>query len=139
MKELYHAHVHVTGGRDGGARSDDGLLDVKLALPKALGGSGAATNPEQLFAAGFAGCFTSSIKFAAQQKSLNAGDVAIDAVVTLGAHEDGRFGLKATLTVKVPGLSGADLEAVLTEAKRICAYTNATRGNVETTYVVTGA
>lgn len=139
MKDLYTAHVRVTGGRDGAAKSDDRHLSVALALPKAIGGSGAGSNPEQLFAAGFAGCFTSSIKFVAQQKSLDAGDVAIDAQVVLGLQEDGRYGLKARLDVSVPGLSGADLDAVLSEAKRICAYTNATRGNVETTYVVNGA
>jgi lipoyl-dependent peroxiredoxin len=138
MKELYRTTVSITGGRDGGANSSDGHLAVRLALPKEIGGNGGASNPEQLFAAGFGGCFTSSVKFSAQQMKLNAGDVTTDATVTLGAHEDGRFGLRALLDVTVPGLSGADLDAVIAEAKRICAYTNATRGNVEVTYRING-
>lgn len=134
MKDLYTARVHVSGGRDGAVRSDDGKLDIALAMPTALGGSGAGANPEQLFAAGFAGCFTSSIKYVAQQRKLDAGAVEVDATVTLGLSEDGGYGLKALLDVKVPGLSGADLDAVISQAKRVCAYSNATRGNVETTY-----
>jgi lipoyl-dependent peroxiredoxin len=138
MKELYKAEVNVTGGRDGKAVSSDGQLNVVMALPKAIGGSGAGTNPEQLFAAGFAGCFTSSIKFAASQKKLDAGEVSVDADVVMGLTDAGTYGLKAKLAVSVPGLAGGDLDAVIAEAKRICAYTNATRGNVETIYVING-
>ena len=138
MKDLYTARVLVSGGGDGAARSDDGKLDIALAMPTALGGSGAGANPEQLFAAGFAGCFTSSIKYVAQQNKLDAGAVEVDATVTLGLGEEGGYGLKALLDVKVPGLSGADLDAVITQAKRVCAYSNATRGNVETTYRING-
>jgi lipoyl-dependent peroxiredoxin len=134
MKVLYIASAAVKGGRDGSAKSDDGHLSVAMALPKALGGSGEGTNPEQLFAAGFGSCFTSSVKFAAQQKKLDAGDVVTQATVVLGANDDGSFGLRAILDVKVPGLSGSDLDAVVAEAKRICAYTNATRGNVDVSY-----
>jgi Ohr subfamily peroxiredoxin len=138
MKDLYTARVHVSGGRDGAARSDDGKLDVALAMPAALGGSGAGANPEQLFAAGFAGCFTSSLKYVAQQRKLYAGAVEVDAIVTLVLKDDGGYGLKALLDVKAPGLSGADLEVVVEHAKRVCAYSNATRGNVDTTYRING-
>lgn len=131
MKDLYTARVRVTGGRDGRAVADDQQLDVKLALPKAIGGSGQGANPEQLFAAGFAACFTSSIKHAAQQLGFNAGDVAIDSNATLTVSDDGRYGLKVALGVATPGLDAGAREQVLTEAKRICAYTNATRGNVD--------
>jgi Ohr subfamily peroxiredoxin len=138
MKELYTTSVGVAGGRDGAARSDDGRLAVGMAMPKELGGTGAGTNPEQLFAAGFAGCFASSVRFAARQLGLDAGEVEVDARVTLAAHDDGRFGLEAALDVRAPGLAGGDLDAVMAEARRICAYANATGGNVETTYVVNG-
>jgi lipoyl-dependent peroxiredoxin len=136
MKELYTAAVQVTGGRDGRAISSDGHLDIPLALPKAIGGSGEGANPELLFAAGFAACFASSIKFVAHQKNLDAGEVTVGADVILGLTESGTYGLKAALDVAVPGLSGANLETVIAEAKRICAYTNATRGQVETTYKI---
>lgn len=139
MKDLYVARTHVAHGRDGRARSTDGQLDVALAFPTELGGSGRGTNPEQLFAAGFSACFASAIRFAAAQRKLDAGAVSIDTAVTLFVREDGRYGLQASMQVKVPGLSGTDLDAVVAEAKRICAYTNATAGNVETTFVVYGS
>lgn len=139
MKDLYIAEVGIKHGRDGSARSSDGTLDVKLAFPTELGGNGQGTNPEQLFAAGFSACFASAIRFAAGQKHLNAGEVALDTAVTLFVREDGRYGLRADFDVTVPGLSGEDLDEVVAEAKRICAYTNATAGNVETTFVVNAA
>ncbi len=133
MKNLYTAQVHVTGGRDGRARAADGAFDLKLALPKTLGGSGDGANPEQLFAAGFAGCFTSSLRHAAQTLGLQPGAVAIDAETVLTVSDEGRYGLKVTLAVATPDLSEADRARVLAEAERICAYTNATRGNVVVT------
>ncbi|MDX2234406.1 MAG: Ohr family peroxiredoxin [Hyphomonadaceae bacterium] len=139
MKDLYIAKVSIAHGRDGVARSADGKLDVKLAFPKELGGDGAGTNPEQLFAAGFSACFASAIRFAAGQRKLNAGEVTIDTTVTLFVRDDGRYGLRADFDVAVPGLSGDDRDAVIAEAKRICAYTNATAGNVETRFTVAGA
>ena len=119
-KDLYTAAVHVVDGRQGRAASDDGLLDVAMAMPTALGGPGKATNPEQLFAAGFAGCFASSIKFSAQGMKVDIGLVEVD----------GSYGLKVQLAAKVPGVSGEARDKVIAEAKRVCAYTNATRGNV---------
>lgn len=136
MKDLYIAHVSITHGRDGTARSADGNLDVKLAFPKEFGGSGAGTNPEQLFAAGFSACFASAIRFAAGQMKLDAGEVTIDTAVTLFVRDDGRYGLRADFDVSVPGLSGDERDAVIAEAKRICAYTNATAGNVETHFTI---
>jgi lipoyl-dependent peroxiredoxin len=129
-KDLYTASVHVVGGREGRAVADDGLLDVAMAMPTALGGPGKATNPEQLFAAGFAGCFASSIKFSAQGMKLDAGLVEVDGKAVLLANDDGSFGLKVHLAAKVPGLAGEARDKVIAEAKRVCAYTNATRGNV---------
>ncbi len=129
-KDLYTAAVHVVDGRQGRAASDDGLLDVPMAMPTALGGSGKATNPEQLFAAGFAGCFASSIKFSAQGMKLDIGLVEVDGKATLLVNDDGSYGLKVQLAAKVPGVSGEARDKVIAEAKRVCAYTNATRGNV---------
>jgi lipoyl-dependent peroxiredoxin len=133
MRELYTTTVTVTGGRDGHAASDDGRLAIALAMPKALGGTGESANPEQLFAAGFGACFNSSIRFAARARRIDAGDVVVEATATLIVNADGAFGIKAKLAVKAPGLKGDDRDAVIAEAKRVCAYTNATRGNVETT------
>ena len=130
MKSLYTAHVNVTSGRDGGARSADGQLDVKLALPTAIGGDGKGTNPEQLFVAGFAACFASSIKAAAAARKVAAGTVSIDADAVLSVRDDGSYLVShVTLKVHAPTLGDA-APAVLEEAKRICAYSNATRGNV---------
>jgi len=130
-KDLYTTTAHVTGGRDGRASTGDGLLSVPLAFPKELGGPGGAVNPEQLFAAGFGGCFASSIKFSAQGMKLDAGEVVVDATITLTVGEDGRYGLKARLEATVPGVTGPDLDRLIAEAKRVCAYTNATKGNVD--------
>ncbi len=132
MKQLYSTKVHVSGGRDGRATSEDGRFDIALAMPKALGGSGEGLNPEQLFAAGYGACFTSSIRFAAKGLGLDAGAVTVQATATLVAADDGAFLIEAELDVSAPGLTGAERDAVLAEAKRICAYSNATRGNVST-------
>lgn len=129
-KVLYTADVEVTGGRDGRAVSDDGLLDLALTLPKSLGGSGLASNPEQLFAAGFGACFNSSVRHSAKRLGLDAGNVDVRSAVSLLAWDDGSFGLAVALTVAMPGLTGEQAQVVLAEAERVCAYTNATRGNV---------
>lgn len=131
MKHLYTAKVHVTGGRDGGATSSDGRLSVRLALPRELGGSGEAPNPEQLFVAGYAACFASSIKAAASKATVRVGSLAIDAEGVLSLRDDGSYIVsEVRLAVHSPELGGA--ADVIEEAKRICAYTNATRGNVIT-------
>lgn len=130
-KDLYGTQVAVTGGRDGSARSDDGKLDVALALPTAIGGSGKGTNPEQLFAAGFGACFTSSLAFAAKGMGLSPGPVSVDAFVTLTVDDTGAYGIRARLAARLPGLSDADADRVIAEARRICAYSNALKGTAE--------
>ncbi len=127
-KELYATQVAVTGGRDGSARSDDGKLDVVLALPTAIGGSGASTNPEQLFAAGFGACFTSSLAHAAKGMGLKPDTVSVDATVILTVDDASAFGIKANLVAALSGLSDQDADRVITEARRICAYSNALKG-----------
>lgn len=131
MKELYTTAVAITGGRDGRATADDGQFAVGLALPKALGGSGNGTNPEQLFAAGFGACFTSSLAFAARGLNVATGPISVDATVTLTVDDAGAYGIKAQLAVKLPEAAPADALRVIEEAKRICAYSNALKGTAE--------
>jgi Ohr subfamily peroxiredoxin len=129
MKTLYTATVTARSGRDGAARSDDGLLDIPLAFPPALGGPGGAANPEQLFAAGFAACFASSVKASAQKLGVRLAGVEVQAAATLAVRDDGAFVIdELVLAVRAEGLA-AQADAVLAEAERICAYTNSTRGN----------
>jgi Ohr subfamily peroxiredoxin len=136
MKNLYIARVTVTTGRDGGAVSSDGRLQLDLGLPKELGGDGGAANPEQLFAAGYAACFASSIKAAATALQLRLSQVSVDGAATLSVRDDGSYLVShVTLAVHAEGLGDA-APTVIEEAKRICAYSNATRGNVVTDVVL---
>lgn len=132
MKTLYTATVTATGGRDGRAVSSDNILDVKLATPKELGGAGgAATNPEQLFAAGYSACFIGALKFVAgQTKAALPADTAITAEVGIGQIEGG-FGLDIDLRISLPGLEQSAAQALVDAAHKVCPYSNATRGNVD--------
>lgn len=132
MKKLYAEQVQVSGGRDGRARSANGQLDVPLAMPPAIGGSGRGVNPEQLFGAAYAACFTSSVRYVAGQRQLDPGAVQTEATVGLSVADDGRYLLDVSLRVTAPGLRGEPGAAVLAEARRICAFANAVRGNIET-------
>jgi lipoyl-dependent peroxiredoxin len=131
-KVLYKAHATATGGRDGRAVTDDKILDVKLTTPKELGGGGGAgTNPEQLFAAGYAACFIGAMKFVAMQKKVALpSDVSIDSTVGIGQIPGG-FGIEVDLKVRVPGMAKADAEALVHAAHHVCPYSNATRNNVD--------
>jgi Ohr subfamily peroxiredoxin len=132
MKTLYTATVTATGGRDGRAVSSDSILDVKLATPKELGGAGgAATNPEQLFAAGYSACFIGALKFVAgQTKAALPTDTAITAEVGIGQIEGG-FGLDIDLRISLPGLTQDQAQSLVDAAHKVCPYSNATRGNVD--------
>jgi len=130
-KVLYTAKTHTTSGRDGRALSDDGMLNVQLNPPKSLGGNGTATNPEQLFAAGYSACFLSAVKFVAGQKKIAVpADASIDASVDLGPIAQG-FGLAVELTVHLPGMEPAAAQDLVAAAHQVCPYSNATRGNIE--------
>lgn len=130
-KVLYTAHATATGGRDGAAKSSDGLLDVKLAPPKELGGAGGATNPEQLFAAGYAACFLGALKHvAAAEKAKLPADASIDSSVGIGQIPAG-FGIEVALVVHLPGMEKSAAEALVHKAHQVCPYSNATRGNIE--------
>lgn len=129
---LYTANATVTGGREGQARSDDGKLDVVLSTPKALGGSGGeGTNPEQLFAAGYAACFIGALKHvAAAGKIALPADVTVNSEVAIGPIEQG-FAIAVKLVVNLGGLERSAAQALIEKAHQVCPYSNATRGNIE--------
>ncbi len=137
MDILYTATAHATGdGRNGHATSDDGILDVDLRAPKELGGAGGATNPEQLFAAGYAACFHSAIKVVAGRDGLDVTGTEVSASVGIGTIEGGGFGLAVELDVHAPALDRAAAEALVATAHEVCPYSNATRGNIDVTLTV---
>ncbi|MEQ6290936.1 organic hydroperoxide resistance protein [Vogesella sp. GCM10023246] len=130
MQVLYTAHATATGGRDGRAVSDDRQLDVPLAMPPALGGNGAGSNPEQLFAAGYAACFLSALKLVAgQQRVALPASAAVAAAVSIGRDDSG-FGLAVTLNISLPGVAAAAAQTVIDAAHQVCPYSRATRGNI---------
>ncbi|MCG8910339.1 organic hydroperoxide resistance protein [Pseudomonas nitroreducens] len=132
IKALYTATATATGGRDGRAISSDGILDVKLSTPRELGGAGGeATNPEQLFAAGYSACFIGAIKFvASQSKKQIPADASITGKVGIGQIPGG-FGLEVELNINLPGLDQAEAEDLVAKAHQVCPYSNATRGNID--------
>ena len=137
MKTLYTAVAHATGdGRNGHATTDDGLLDVELRTPTGLGGVGGATNPEQLFAAGYAACFHSALKLVAGKEKADMTDSAVSATVNLGVLDGGGFGLGVELDVLIPNVAKAEAERLVASAHEVCPYSNATRGNIEVVLTV---
>jgi lipoyl-dependent peroxiredoxin len=137
---MYTADAHVTGGRvEGHGRTSDGALDVQLRTPTELGGSGGGTNPEQLFAIGYAACFESALGAAGRRRRAELGDVAIDARVMLRPAPERRWELAVALDVALPSVADADEAAALVrDAHAICPYSNATRGNIDVAITVNG-
>lgn len=129
----YATSATATGGRDGNARSEDGRLDLILSTPRELGGAGGeGTNPEQLFAAGYAACFIGALKAAGQQLKVKVpADVAVTAKVGIGPRAEGGFGIAVDLTVDLPGMDREQAQQMLDLAHQTCPYSNATRGNVD--------
>jgi lipoyl-dependent peroxiredoxin len=140
-KAIYTAEGHVTGGRaQGHGRTSDGTLEVDLRLPPEMGGEGGGTNPEQLFAVGFASCFESALGVVARRKKVEGDDVEIDSKVMLLPTEERGFKLAVELDVTLPSIEDADTAAELVRgAHRVCPYSNATRGNVEVKLTANGA
>jgi Ohr subfamily peroxiredoxin len=132
-KALYTAQAHVDGGRiDGHGRSSDGELEVELRLPTELGGKGGGTNPEELFAVGYAACFESALTTVARRRKEEANDVAIDSRVMLVASEDRGFNIAVELDVSLPSIDDpAKAVELVRAAHRVCPYSNATRDNIE--------
>jgi len=136
-KVLYKAHATATGGRDGHAVSSDKVLDIKLTVPKELGGNGAVgTNPEQLFAAGYSACFLGALKFVAGKEKVAIPDTTtIDGTVGIGPIPTG-FGIEVELKITIPGLPREQAEALVQKAHIVCPYSNATRNNIDVSLVV---
>jgi lipoyl-dependent peroxiredoxin len=137
---LYTAEAHVTGGREKGhGRSSDGQLDVQLRLPTEMGGGGEGTNPEELFAVGYAACFEGALGVVARRAKVEAGDAAIDSKVTLTPTGTGGFQLGVVLDVTLPSVEDAETAAELVRgAHEVCPYSNATRGNIEVVLTANG-
>ncbi|MBB5166034.1 organic hydroperoxide resistance protein [Mycobacterium sp. AZCC_0083] len=137
MKTLYTAEALATGeGRDGHGRSSDGRLDLDLAIPKEMGGSGNGTNPEQLFAVGYAACFHSALRLVAGQAKADVTDSAVGARVSIGQLDNGGFGLAVELEVTLPNLDHDTAVELTEKAHQVCPYSNATRGNIDVKLVV---
>jgi Ohr subfamily peroxiredoxin len=132
MRTLYTAVSTAHGGRDGHVRSSDGILDLDLKTPKEMGGpGGAGTNPEQLFASGYAACFESAMRSVARKQKKPLADASVTGHVSFNVTDDGKYVLSVELHGKVEGSSVEDTQALMQAAHEVCPYSNATRGNVE--------
>jgi osmotically inducible protein OsmC len=137
---IYTAEAHVTGGRaEGHGRTSDGALEVDLRLPTEMGGQGGGTNPEELFAVGYAACFEGALGVVARRAKIDAGDVSIDSKVSLSPDGKGGFQLAVELDVSLPSVKDAQAaKDVVKAAHEVCPYSNATRGNIEVTLTANG-
>jgi len=138
MQKLYTTGATSVGGRDGRVRSEDGKIDMQVSTPKELGGpGGAGTNPEQLFAAGYAACFESALRLVARmQKKAITPEASITAKVTLGKTDAGAYEIAVELHGRLPGMPREEAKALLDAAHQVCPYSRATRGNIEVTLFV---
>jgi osmotically inducible protein OsmC len=139
--KLYTAKAHVTGGRaEGHGHTSDGMLDVDLRIPEEMGGPGGGTNPEELFAVGYAACFEGALGVVARRAKLDAGDVAIESEVSLSPDGQGGFILSVGLDVTLPSVEDSNAAVELVRAAHeVCPYSNATRGNIEVVLTANGA
>jgi Ohr subfamily peroxiredoxin len=140
-KVLYTAEATVTGGRAAGhGKTSDGVLEVDLKMPVELGGEGGATNPEQLFAIGYAACFEGALGAVGRRMELDAGDASIDSKVNLLPNGQGGFYLSVSLDVTLPSIEDPDqAKQLVATAHEVCPYSNATRGNIEVALTANGA
>jgi Ohr subfamily peroxiredoxin len=138
-KVIYTAEAHVTGGRaDGHGASSDGALEVNLRTPGEMGGEGGGTNPEQLFAVGYAACFEGALMAVARRQKAEVGDIAIDSKVMLQTGEDRSFTIAAELDVTLPSVEDSAAIDLVRAAHAVCPYSNATRGNVDVKLTANG-
>jgi len=134
---MYTAVATATGGRNGHVKSDNGVLDLQVRMPKALGGrDDDNTNPEQLFAAGYAACFDSALNLILKQARIKTGETSVTAKVSLGQTENGGFGLAVEMAVNIPNISHEEAQDFVEKAHQVCPYSNATRGNIEVKLMV---
>jgi lipoyl-dependent peroxiredoxin len=132
MNVLYSTTATATGdGRNGHTATEDGMVDVDVRVPKEMGGPGGATNPEQLFAAGYAACFHSAMKLVAKPMEIDVTDSEVSVTAGLGMVDGGAFNLALEIDVHVPNASNEDAQRLVERAHEVCPYSNATRGNVE--------
>lgn len=136
-KIMYVAEATAHGGRDGYVTSQDGHIDLRVAMPPQLGGDGNGTNPEQLFAIGYAACFHSALRLVGRQEKADVSDSAVGARVSLGQIDSGGFGLAVELEVTLPNLDHDAAQQLAEKAHQVCPYSNATRGNIDVKLVVT--
>ncbi len=138
MNALYTTKVAATGGRHGHIHSEDGLLDINLALPRQLGGKGDATNPETLFAGGYAACFENAILHVSRDAGLRFADEEVEVVVEIGLsrNESGGFVLSAAMAITVVGVDQKKAEELVAAAHKICPYSNAIRGNIDVGFTI---
>ena len=138
MKTLYTTNVTAKGGRNGHVKSENGVLDLEVRMPKALGGStDEFTNPEMLFAAGYSACFDSALNLVISKSKIQTGETSVEAKVSIGQIENGGFGLAAELAVNIPGVTLEEAQSLTEKAHEICPYSNATRNNMEVRLSVT--
>lgn len=139
MSTIYTTKAIAVGGRHGAVRTDDGLLDVQLALPTSMGGKGDATNPEQLFAAGYAACFENAVIHISRGNEAKVGDkdITVEATVGLEPNGTGGFALSVALDVAIAGLDQDTAEAIVEAAHLVCPYSNAIKGNIDVAITVT--
>jgi len=138
MKTLYTTKVTATGGRNGQVKSENGILDLEVKMPKALGGANDEfTNPEMLFAAGYAACFDSALNRVISLSKTKTGETSVTAEVSIGQLDNGGFGLAVQLDVNIPGVSQKEAQSLTEKAHEICPYSNATRNNIEVKLSVT--
>jgi len=132
---VYTAESTATGGgRDGHVKSSDNRIDLDTRFPKAAGGDGEGTNPEQLFSAGYAACFLGALRLVARNDKINLDDATgVTAQVGFGKDSDGGFGINAHLIGYLPGLAQGDAEDLMHKAHQVCPYSKATRGNIDVT------
>ena len=137
MKTLYTTAATATGGRDGNVKSQNGILDLQVRMPKALGGgTDDYTNPEMLFAAGYSACFDSALNLVIKKEKVSTGETSVTAKVSIGQIDNGGFGLAVELHANIPGVTIDQAQELIEKAHQICPYSNATRGNIEVNLTV---
>ncbi|MBF4486297.1 organic hydroperoxide resistance protein [Flavobacterium sp. CSZ] len=137
MKTLYTTSVTAKGGRNGQVKSENGILNLQVRMPKALGGANDDfTNPEMLFAAGYSACFDSALNRVISLSKTQTGETSVAAKVSIGQNQDGGFGLAVELDVNIPGVSIEEAQELTQKAHQICPYSNATRSNIEVKLLV---
>lgn len=133
MEKIYEANVTAISGRNGHAKSSDGMLDIDIRFPKEMGGEGGATNPEQLFAAAWSACFGTSVTIAAGIEKVKIGEVTVTTKIGV-LHDKGKFDLDANLQIKINDVDNDTAMKIIEVAKSICSYSKATKGNILTSY-----